>query len=231
MKEGLLCGLAKMKFVVKKVLDDILLKSSARAEEEASRNQKEQQQQQQLKDSIANEIATLTKRDIWRYLILWEFGGTVIDLEVLQSLIATTNSAAAADDNSPLINVARQWFASQWFGSTDSNDSNNSNNSNNNNNNNNSDDGDAIITILENGRERVPLTGIMSASPNHPLLYFCAKWALRSMIQDNYLVWGESPDFVSICIILSFCEFVERTKSVLSVCTRDRRMVLWTLYI
>ena len=230
-KEGLLCGLAKMKFVVKKVLDDILLKSSARAEEEASRNQKEQQQQQ-LKDSIANEIATLTKRDIWRYLILWEFGGTVIDLEVLQSLIATTNSAAAADDNSPLINVARQWFASQWFGSTASNDSNNSNNSNNNNNNNNnSDDGDAIITILENGRERVPLTGIMSASPNHPLLYFCAKWALRSMIQDNYLVWGESPDFVSICIILSFCEFVERTKSVLSVCTRDRRMVLWTLYI
>jgi len=170
-KEGLLCGMAKVRFVVKKLLNGLF----------------KEKQQQLRKDNIANEIATLTKRDIWRYLILWEFGGTVIDLEVLQSLIATSDTAPVTDDTttSPLINVARQWFASEWFGSISSSS-----------NNNNEDDGDAIITMIEkDGKQRVPLTGVMTASPNHPLLYFCAKWALKSMIGDNYLVWGESPEF------------------------------------
>jgi len=181
-KEGLLCGMAKVRFVVKKVLNG-LFKSSVGDDMEASSKEK---QQQLRKDNIATEIATLTKRDIWRYLILWEFGGTVIDLEVLQSLIVVTSESADTDDKttSPLINVARQWFASEWFGSISSS------------NNNNEDDGDAIITMIEkDGKLRVPLTGVMTASPNHPLLYFCAKWALKSMMGDNYLVWGESPEF------------------------------------
>jgi hypothetical protein len=59
-------------------------------------------------------------------------------------------------------------------------------------------DGDAIITMIESEGRRIPVTGIISATPNHPLLYFSAKWALRSMIWDNYLAWGESPEFVSI---------------------------------
>jgi len=192
-KEGLLCGMAKVRFVVKKmkVLDELLLKG-------ITNNNEKEEQLRKKKDNIANEIATLAKRDIWRYLILWEFGGTVIDWEVLQSLIATTTTSdttsnATYDDaatttttTSPLINVARQWFASEWFGSM----SNNAGRSN-------QDDGDAIITMMEtnDGKQRVPLTGVMTSSPNHPLLYFCAKWALRSMIDDNYLVWGESPNF------------------------------------
>jgi len=183
-KEGLLCGMAKVRFVVKKLLNG-LFKPSVGDDMEASSKEK---QQQLRKDNIANEIATLTKRDIWRYLILWEFGGTVIDLEVLQSLILTSDTTPATDDTttSPLINVARQWFASEWFGSISSSSSSN----------NNEDDGDAIITMIEkDGKQRVPLTGVMTASPNHPLLYFCAKWALKSMIGDNYLVWGESPEF------------------------------------
>lgn len=188
-KEGLLCGMAKVRFVVKKVLDGILLKSTIVAAD-ASTNEREEQQHQheQRKDRIANDIATLTKRDIWRYLILWEFGGTVIDLEVLQSLITSTSTTttAAADTTSPLINVSRQWFASRLFGN-DNTDSNINNN-----------DGDAIITMIESEGRRIPVTGIISATPNHPLLYFSAKWALRSMIWDNYLAWGESPEFVSI---------------------------------
>jgi len=187
-KEGLLCGMAKVRFVVKKVLDGILLKSTIVAAD-ASTNEREEQQHQheQRKDRIANDIATLTKRDIWRYLILWEFGGTVIDLEVLQSLItSTTTTTAAADTTSPLINVSRQWFASRLF-DNDNTESNINHN-----------DGDAIITMIESEGRRIPVTGIISATPNHPLLYFSAKWALRSMIWDNYLAWGESPEFVSI---------------------------------
>ena len=199
-KEGLLCGMAKIRFVVGKVLDDlvksVVVVGGGAKEDASSTNEKEKQEQQQQqlrKDNIANDIATLAKRDIWRYLILWEFGGTVIDLEVLQSLMDTpNNNAAETPATSPLINVARQWFASEWFGKTnDTADSNSSSSIT-------FSDGDAIITIVENdGGKRVPLTGIITASPNHPLLYFCVKWALRSMIDDNYLVWGESPDFVS----------------------------------
>eukprot|EP00984_Skeletonema_dohrnii_P014937 scaffold6384_cov161-Skeletonema_dohrnii-CCMP3373.AAC.3 len=125
-KEGLLCGMAKVRFVVKKVLNG-LFKSSVGDDNMEASSSKEKQQQLR-KDNIANEIATLTKRDIWRYLILWEFGGTVIDLEVLQSLIVTSESADTDDTTtSPLINVARQWFASEWFGSISSNNNNNSN--------------------------------------------------------------------------------------------------------
>eukprot|EP00984_Skeletonema_dohrnii_P026490 scaffold15851_cov80-Skeletonema_dohrnii-CCMP3373.AAC.2 len=125
-KEGLLCGMAKVRFVVKKVLNG-LFKSSVGDDMEASSKEKKQQQLLR-KDNIATEIATLTKRDIWRYLILWEFGGTVIDLEVLQSLIVTSESADTDNTTtSPLINVARQWFASEWFGSISSSNNNNSN--------------------------------------------------------------------------------------------------------
>jgi hypothetical protein len=207
-KEGLLCGMAKVRFVVKNVLDGILKSAGGTLAVEVSsnKNEQQQQQQQQLKDRIANEIATLTKRDIWRYLILWEFGGTVIDLEVLQSLIT---SDTAADTTSPLINVARQWFASQLFGS--------------NNNNNNNNDCDAIITIIENEGKRVPLTGIISATPNHPLLYFCAKWALRSMIWDNFLAWGESPGFVSTSFV--YCREGQRSVLSLYLCIRGSRIV------
>ena len=175
-KEGLLCGMAKVKFVVRKVLDDILLVKSASDEKD--------QQQQQRKERIVNEIATLTQRDIWRYLVLWEFGGTVLDLEVLQHLLVDTSiSSTTAKSQSALIHVARQWYAGDWFG--DKADGTNRGGG-----------GDAIVTMF--GEEkRVPLTGLITASPNHPLLYFSAKWALKSMIWDNYLVWGESIDYVS----------------------------------
>lgn len=199
-KEGLLCGMAKVRFVVRKVLDELLLKGDTT---ESSLNEK-QQRQQLTKDNVANEIATLVKRDIWRYLILWEFGGTVIDWEVLQPLIdpyksvSSTTDGVTTTDTSPLIKVARQWFASEWFGKSFGNYAGGSSI--------NQEDGDAIITIMDinDGKQRVPLTGVMTSSPNHPLMYFSAKWALRSTIDDNYLVWGESPDFVSDYMLFVF---------------------------
>lgn len=179
LNEGILCGMAKIKFVVRKILDRIIISdSSSPTTVTGETEQQQQKKQQQRKDAIANEIAELSKRDIWRYLILWEYGGTLFDLEVLQSLFNTPSSSDAtakstttdAVVNSKLIKDAIQCFDSS------------SNNG-----------GDAFVTIIENegGKSNVALTGILGASqPNHPLWYFCVKWALRSMREDNYMVSG-----------------------------------------
>jgi hypothetical protein len=175
--EGLLCGVGKVQFVIGKVLDALLVKPSAAATAafftSAATTDDQQKKKKRKKEVIANEISYLIKRDIWRYLILWEFGGTVIDLDVLQSIIDSKN----------LIKVAQDWFFGGGSGSSN-------------------DDGDAFVTMMngEGGQSnRAAVTSVMGASrPHHPLLYFAAKKALRAMISDNYLAWGEAPEFVSV---------------------------------
>jgi hypothetical protein len=179
--EGLLCGVGKVQFVVDKVLDALLVKPTAAAATAAfftaATTDDQQKKKKRKKEVIANEISYLIKRDIWRYLILWEFGGTVIDLDVLQSIIDSKN----------LIKVAQDWF----FGGSIN------------------DDGDAFVTMMDSDiGGRTAVTSVMGASrPHHPLLYFATKKALRAMISDNYLAWGEAPEFVSV--LQALCLFVD----------------------
>jgi hypothetical protein len=191
--EGILCGIRKVQFVLDKVLDVLLVKPAADNNAETAATEEtaataafftaadatgDDQQKKKKKEVIANEISYLIKRDIWRYLIVWEFGGTVIDLDVLQSIIERDD-----DENGNLIKVAQDWF----FGGSGSGSSND-------------DDGDAFVTMMNGGEAgRAAVTSVMGASrPHHPLLYFAAKKALRSMISDNYLAWGDAPEFVSV---------------------------------
>jgi hypothetical protein len=193
--EGLLCGVGKVQFVVDKVLDVLLVKPSAAAAAAATAafftaattDDDQQKKKKRKKEVIANEISYLIKRDIWRYLILWEFGGTVIDLDVLQSIIESSED----NNNGNLIKVAQDWFFGGGSGSSN-------------------DDGDAFVTMMndEGGHNRAAVTSVMGASrPHHPLLYFAAKKALRAMISDNYLAWGEAPEFVSV--LQALCLFVD----------------------
>jgi hypothetical protein len=191
--EGLLCGIHKVQFVLDKVLDVLLVKPAAAAadnnvetaatNDDAATTNQEEELKKKKKEVIANEISYLIKRDIWRYLLLWEFGGTVIDLDVLQSIIDRDDD----DTNGNLMKVAQDWF----FGSDSGDD----------------DDGDAFVTMMNGEVGRMAVTSVMGASrPHHPLLYFAAKKALRSMISDNYLAWGDAPEFVSVLHALClFC--------------------------
>ena len=154
--------------------------ASTDQEEEQKKKEKEKKKK---KEVISNEISYLIKRDVWRYLILWEFGGTVIDIDVLNSIIES--------DSSNLIKAAQDWF----FGGGDN-------------------DGDAFVTMMDGTvldgtvmqQNRIAVTSVMGASrPHHPLLYFSAKWALRTLTDDNYLVWGEANEFVSKALYLFVC--------------------------
>ncbi len=113
-------------------------------------------------DCIAEEIAIQSIRDIWKYLLLWEYGGIVIqDLNTLHAILDshTVNDNRGTNDkfhrDRLLQLMAKEGQDAILFWNVDREND-------------------------DDPRERrVPVTQIMAARPHHPLVFFTLKWALK----------------------------------------------------
>ncbi|KAL7546839.1 hypothetical protein ACHAWF_010170 [Thalassiosira exigua] len=159
-KEALLCGTKKVEGTTARALEDLRLKNRALGDAEVGQR-------------VAEEVAAGVRRDVWRHLILWEYGGVAMDVEVLKALVGGSDSqhaslatvSAAAGGREVLRTLMRRWTSES--------------------------ESDAILSFVNNeGRqrlpynERVPLTELMAAAPRHPLNFFAAKAAMKYAVWD-----------------------------------------------
>eukprot|EP00571_Detonula_confervacea_P001347 CAMPEP_0172322562 /NCGR_PEP_ID=MMETSP1058-20130122/46224_1 /TAXON_ID=83371 /ORGANISM="Detonula confervacea, Strain CCMP 353" /LENGTH=550 /DNA_ID=CAMNT_0013038333 /DNA_START=107 /DNA_END=1759 /DNA_ORIENTATION=+ len=157
-KEGVMCGMGKLNAVTRAAIKEL----------KVGNNSTEQQHQR-----IVDEIGLGVKRDIWRYMILWEYGGITIDIDTLHTILAErgttkTNAANATTDDGGYKTMRK--LMHQW--STEKSD--------------------ALLYFINNADkqrlpyvERIPFTDIMGAAPHHPLVYYSAKTALKNAILDT----------------------------------------------
>ena len=174
-KEGILCGMGKMEAASRKAVMELL---GGEGGEDTVEDAAGRTRQQQIVDDIAFGVL----RDIWRYLILWEYGGITMDFSTLHAILEgddkynhnensvnLTTTANAESGDARLLKLMKQWwdevksdallyFISNYF-----------------------DNGDSIPTP----RERTPLSNILGAAPRHPFMYSAAKSALRYAIWDG----------------------------------------------
>lgn len=116
-------------------------------------------------NNIAEEIALQSIRDIWKYLVLWEYGGVVLqDLNTLYAVLDDRNNNRGPNDKIKhdrllqLVSKEGQDAILFWNVGSDHNDN-------------------------QQGR-RVPVTQILASRPYHPLLFFTLKWALKWGMDD-----------------------------------------------
>ena len=169
MKEGVLCGMEKLKVATNAAMKELKVIGNHT-------------------QHIADEISLGVRRDIWRYMILWEYGGFTMDIDALNAILAedentqpsydlvipkatnTTTTSNNTDSSTSGGYKILQKLTQQWT-STKS---------------------DALLYFINNVDkqrlpyvERIPLTDIMGSVPNHPLIYYSAKAAFRIAIWDN----------------------------------------------
>ena len=173
MKEGLLCGMGKLRAASLPAIHELL-----NVDVVENNNSTEHEQ---IKEEIANEISVGVKRDIWRYMILWEYGGIATDIETIHAILMSSKeegttskvnstSTTSSTNNNEVGYSTLKKLIHQWH--TENND--------------------AILYFINNAEkqrlpyvERIPLTELMGAVPNHPLIYYSAKSALRTAIWDD----------------------------------------------
>ena len=173
MKEGFLCGMGKLHAASLPAISELL---NVNVVENNNSTEHEQ-----IKEEIANEISVGVKRDIWRYMILWEYGGIATDIETIHAILMSfkeegttskvnSTSTTSSTNNNEVGYSTLKKLIHQWH--TENND--------------------AILYFINNAEkqrlpyvERIPLTELMGAVPNHPLIYYSAKSALRTAIWDD----------------------------------------------
>jgi hypothetical protein len=118
---------------------------------------------------MVEQFAMLSLRDVWRYLVLWEYGGIVIDEDVLNSILANDNTS---DADSSIVGNRLEKLLSEWSNA----------------------DNDAILYWIHNAKDnpikdksRILFTGIMGARQAHPFVYYAGKSALKMGIWDSYV--------------------------------------------
>ena len=150
-KEGLICGVAKLNTVLRSTMDEIGMKDG--------------------RQKLLDEVSVGVKLDIWRLLVLWEFGGVTLDVSTLHSILYQPeagnagNSTSNSKGYSNLAALVRQWTTSS---------------------------DDALLYWINNEerqrspwKERIPFTDVMGSVPNHPLIYFAAKFAMKIANWDS----------------------------------------------
>ncbi|KAL9178812.1 hypothetical protein ACHAXT_003943 [Thalassiosira profunda] len=152
-KEGAMCGSKKIEAVAHAALGG--LKPEAAAAE---------------RQRMAEEIGMDVKRDLWRLMVLWEYGGVVLDAGALHDILSVRGAAASstAANNSTgvgteghkmLKTLMRQWSSEE--------------------------EADMLLYFVgNNAKERVPQTDIVAAAPHHALVYYAAKIALKYATWD-----------------------------------------------
>ena len=149
-KEGLMCGVAKLNTVLRSTMDEIGMKGGRQA--------------------LLDEVSLGVKRDIWRLLVLWEFGGVTLDVSTLGSILhqpeeIAGNSTSTSKGYSDLAALVKEWTTSS---------------------------DDALLYWINNEerqrspwKERIPFTDVMGSAPNHPLIYFAAKFVMKIANWDS----------------------------------------------
>ena len=160
MKEGILCGMGKLHAATMAAINELNVGNST-----------------QQRIQIAHDISLGVKRDIWRYMILWEYGGITMDITTLHTIIDAGGKTEPSYDLAiPANNTtsdggynALRKLTHQWS----------------------SESRDAILYFINNVdkqrlpyMERIPFTDMMASVPFHPLIYYSAKAALRIAIWD-----------------------------------------------
>mmetsp|Transcript_13919 Transcript_13919/g.30218 ORF Transcript_13919/g.30218 Transcript_13919/m.30218 type:complete len:535 (-) Transcript_13919:861-2465(-) len=159
-KEGVLCGTGKLNAVAEAAIKELKVGNST-----------------DQRRRIADRITLGLKRDIWRYMVLWEYGGITLDIDALHAILreggssstktSSTNSANASNHGgyATLRTLMHQWNAEK---------------------------NDALLYFINNVdkqrlpyKDRIPSTDIMGMAPHHPLVYYCAKVALRIAVWDS----------------------------------------------
>ncbi|EED96128.1 predicted protein [Thalassiosira pseudonana CCMP1335] len=158
-KQGALCITEQMRVVATVALHMMGVEFGEAEGEDGERRRKE----------MVEKFAMLSLRDVWRYLVLWEYGGIVIDEDVLNSILANDNTSDA--DSSIVGNNRLEKLLSEWSNA----------------------DNDAILYWIHNAKDnpskdksRIPFTGIMGARQAHPFVYYAGKSALKMGIWDSY---------------------------------------------
>jgi len=160
MKEGILCGMGKLHAATIAAINELNVGNST-----------------QKRIQIAHDISLGVKRDIWRYMVLWEYGGITMDITTLHTIIDGGGKTEPSYDLAiPANNTtsdggynALRKLTHQWS----------------------SESSDAILYFINNVdkqrlpyMERIPFTDMMASVPFHPLIYYSAKAALRIAIWD-----------------------------------------------
>lgn len=154
-KEGVLCGMGKLNAATQGAIKELKVGNST-----------EQRQE------IADRVALGLKRDIWRFMVLWEYGGITLDIDTLHAILLEGGAATPSSTNTTdhggyntLKKLIHQW---------------------------NTEKSDALLYFINNVDkqrlpyvERIPLTDIMGAAPYHPFIYYSAKDALRIAVWDS----------------------------------------------
>lgn len=149
-KEGLICGVAKLNTVLRSTMDEIGMKDG--------------------RQKLLDEVSLGVKLDIWRLLVLWEFGGVTLDVSTLDSILyqpeeIAGNSTSSSKGYSDLAALVREWTTSS---------------------------DDALLYWINNEerqrspwKERIPFTDVIGSAPNHPLIYYAAKFVLKIANWDS----------------------------------------------
>jgi mannosyltransferase OCH1-like enzyme len=122
------------------------------------------------------------KADLWRYLILWEYGGIFADLDVLPVMTTTkaNTGANATLGLPPLLQELKNGYQEH--------------NNNNNNNNDRKHDGtesdddshhldDALFVLVNTAGQQVLSQWFMAVAPRHPLMYYAIEEATYRVLQ------------------------------------------------
>lgn len=167
-REAVLCGMGKISATVHETIKELKLDKSRK---EAER--------------MANDVALGVKRDVWRLMILWEYGGIVSDVDTVTLILTeaspsslqsgsgdNNNSSSTADLHRSHFKGYRtlQTLIRQWNDETS----------------------DGLLYFYNNEdrqrmpfKERVPLTELMGFEPRHPLVYYAAKLAMKAATWDS----------------------------------------------
>ncbi len=186
-KEGVLCGMGKIKAASHRAVVQLL--GGGKNEEEVE-DVVEEDVRRRRNQRIVDEIAFGVQTDIWQYLILWEYGGITMDISTLHAILVESDdniSSSNLDNLKNAVNLTTatdsgdarlQKLMTQWWRVNETTS-------------------DALLYFISNyfedgrsSKERIPLTTILGAAPRHPFIYFAAKSALR------YAIWDEEKSFI-----------------------------------
>mmetsp|Transcript_7150 Transcript_7150/g.15542 ORF Transcript_7150/g.15542 Transcript_7150/m.15542 type:complete len:551 (-) Transcript_7150:1432-3084(-) len=160
-KESVLCGVGKLNAVTSIVLKALKIGPNSTS----------------VSADVVDEVSLGVKRDMWRYMVLWEYGGITMDVNALHTILekegGSSSSSNHAANNSTndhggyrtMRKLMQQWHAEE---------------------------SDGLLYFINNVKkqrmpftERIPLTDIMAMAPHHPLVYYSAKVAFRIATWDD----------------------------------------------
>lgn len=151
-KEGILCGMKKLEGVSVRALTELKVGNST-----------------EQRTHVATEIGLGVKRDFWRLMILWEYGGAALDIDTLHDILVeggdATNFTATNGGETTMRNLIKQWSMEK---------------------------SDGMIYFINNvGKqrlpynERIPSLDVMVWKPHHAFIFYSAKIALRFAVFDT----------------------------------------------